>query len=73
MNIAHVNGLLNDVRLRLESLDEENLELQVGQGYENRPDRISAAKGRMEKLLAKLGANRSEANRIVAYGTKSAR
>lgn len=70
MNIAHVNGLLNDVRLRLESLDEENLEMQVGPDYANRSDRITAAKKRMDGLLAKLGANRSESNRVRAYGTK---
>lgn len=70
MNISHVNGLLDEVRVRLESLDEENLELQVGSGYENEPARLAAAKGRLDKLLAKLNANRSDANRVRAYGTR---
>jgi len=70
MDISRVNGLLDQVRVRLESLDEDTMELQVGADYENNPDRLAVAKGRLDHLMQKLRAGRENSNQIQAYGTR---
>lgn len=74
MDIGHVNNLLGEVKVRLEYLDPsvEDVEMQQmdPSDSENQGARMSAAKKRLAHLLAKLGANRSDANRVRATGTK---
>ena len=77
MDIGHVNNLLSEVKQRLEYLDPTNegvgeLDMQQAdvEDGENRSARLSAAEKRLSHLLAKLGANRSDSNRVKAYGTK---
>ena len=75
MDINRVNSLLGQVRVKLESLDPANLEemaeleMQVPDGYDMDDDVVATAKGRLQHLLDKLGANRSDSNRVRATGT----
>ena len=74
MDIGYLNGLLGQVRMKLESLDPQYEDLEMQQpdlsDEDNEEARLSAAKARLNHLLAKLGANRSDSNRVKAYGTK---
>jgi hypothetical protein len=76
MDVAHVNNLLSRVKVKLESLDPQNemaeIEMQQPDSEDspNRDARMGAAKARLAHLLKKLGANRSDANHVRAYGTK---
>ena len=74
MDIAYVNNLLGEVRERLEYLDPrvEDVEMQQPDLSDsgNQEARLSAAKKRLAHLLAKLAANRSDANRVRSYGTR---
>ena len=75
MDINRVNNLLGQVRVKLESLDPANLEemaeleMQVANGYDTDGSTAEVAKKRLQNLLDKLGANRSDSNRIRATGT----
>ena len=75
MDINRVNNLLGQVRVKLESLDPANLEemaeleMQVGDGYDTDGETVDIAKGRLQHLLDKLSANRSDSNRVRATGT----
>lgn len=76
MDIGYVNNLLGQVRVKLESLDpsmtEEDLEMQQADPSDSANDdaRLGSAKARLNHLLAKLGANRSDSNRVKSYGTR---
>ena len=74
MDIGYTNNILGKVKERLESLDPtvEDLEMQQADvsDSENDDARVSSAKSRLNHLLAKLGANRSDSNRVRSYGTK---
>lgn len=74
MDIGHVNNLLDEVKARLEYLDPqyEDVEMQQTDAGDsvNQGARMGAVKKRLAHLLAKLSANRSEANRVRSYGTK---
>jgi len=74
MDIGYLNGLLGQVRVKLESLDPtlEDLEMQQMDLSDSECDdaRLGTAKARLNHLLAKLGANRSDSNRVKSYGTK---
>jgi hypothetical protein len=74
MDIGHVNSLLSEVRARLEYLDPQFEDVEMQQDdpsdSENQGARMANVKKRLAHLLAKLGANRSDANHVRAYGTK---
>jgi len=76
MDINRVNGLLGQVRVKLESLDPANLEemaeleMQVGAGYDTDGSTVEVAKKRLQTLLDKLSNGRSDSNRVQATGTK---
>jgi len=73
MDINKVNGLLGWVLVKLESLDPTNLEemeMQVAANYDSDVSSVSAAKKRLQHLLDKLSANRSDSNRVKSTGTK---
>lgn len=75
MDINRVNGLLGQVKVKLESLDLANLEemaeleMQVGDGYDTDGSTVDVAKGRLQNLLDKLSKGRSDSNRVRATGT----
>ena len=74
MDIGYVNNLLGQVKYKLESLDpsfDEDLEMQQADvsDSENVDSRMSASRMRLNHLLAKLGANRSDSNKVKAHGT----
>ena len=75
MNILYVNKLLSEVQTKLIALDPElseaDLEMQQSDPSDSENDsaRLGAAKMRLSHLLAKLGANRDDSNRVKAYGT----
>ena len=75
MDIGYLNNLLGQVRVKLESLDPTVEELEMQQSdlsdSENDEGRLASARKRMDHLLAKLGANRSDSNRVKAHGTGS--
>ena len=68
MDIGHVNNLLGEVGARLESLDPHAEEIETMKPGSD--GSVSAAKAKLADLMAKLGANRSKANKVNAYGTK---
>jgi hypothetical protein len=75
MDINRVNGLLGQVRVKLESLDPANLEeaeleMQVGAGYDTDGSTVEVAKKRLQHLLDKLSNGRSDSNRVRATGTR---
>jgi len=73
MDINKVNNLLGRVRVKLESLDPSNLnemEMQVSANYDSDTGSVNAAKKKLQDLLDKLSANRSDSNRVRATGTK---
>jgi hypothetical protein len=76
MDVAYVNKLLGNVKIKLESLDPSNelseLEMQQADSEDsaNSDSRMGAAKARLQHLLNKLGANRSDSNYVKAYGTQ---
>lgn len=77
MDIGYVNNLLDQMKVKLESLDPANLEEGMGEiqnqlqgASASDPGAIGSAKKRLDHLLAKLGANRSDANKVKAYGSK---
>jgi hypothetical protein len=77
MDIGRVNNLLDQVRVKLESLDPASLEESMGEiqnqlDGDSAPDdgSVGTAKKRLGHLLAKLGANRSDSNKVKAYGSK---
>lgn len=73
MDIGHLNGLLTKMKVKLESLAvDEDIEMQQDDPSDSENDdaRLSSAKARLNHLLAKLGANRSDSNRVRSYGTK---
>ena len=76
MDISRVNGLLSRVQVKLESLDPANLEemaeleMQVGGGYDTDGSSIAVAQKRLQSLLDKLSAGRSDSNRVKATGTR---
>jgi hypothetical protein len=75
MDINRVNNLLGQVRVKLESLDPANLEmlgeedLEPTAGYEMNGSALSAARKKLQDLMDKLSANRSDSNRVRATGT----
>lgn len=73
MNISHVNGLLDRVKVKLESLDPARLEEEHKKPSEHSAPRMSAAKKRLGQLYSKLTANRTDATKVHAYGTKRGR
>lgn len=76
MDINRVNGLLGRVMVKLESLDPANLEemaeleMQVGDNYDTDGSSVEVAKKRLQSLLDKLSAGRSDSNRVRATGTR---
>ena len=74
MDIGYVNNLLGKMKSQLESLDpnfEEDIEMQQSDvsDSENTDARMSSVRMRLNNLLGKLTANRSDSNMVKAYGT----
>jgi hypothetical protein len=73
MNIGHINGLLGNVKVKLESLHPANRQ-QIAEAQkkpsEHDPKRMRAAKSRLEKLYSKLTTGRSDATKVKATGAK---
>lgn len=72
MNIPHINGLLGNVKVKLEALDPAKRQIAEAQKKpsEHDPKRMRAAKSRLEKLYAKLTTGRDESNKVKATGAK---
>jgi hypothetical protein len=68
MDISKVNDLLGQVRLKLESLEPGSAEEGIETMSTASGGSVSAANGRLAHLMAKLGANRSDANKVKAAG-----
>lgn len=69
MNLAKVNSILEEMKLRLESLHPNKIE-EMRANSVHSGKKMSAAKKRLAKLYQKLTAGRSEANKVVATGAK---
>lgn len=69
MDISKVNGLLGQVRVRLESLDPSNTDEQIQTMNSVDPKSLGAANSKLTSLMAKLTAGRSKATKVRATGT----
>lgn len=70
MDHSYINGLLDRVKVKLESLHPDRLQEGQNKPSEHHSKRMAVAKGRLERLYSKLTSGRSETNKIQATGAK---
>jgi len=64
MDISKVNGLLDKVRIKLESIGSAGIEENIEKTPASGDTSISAANGRLAHLMSKLTAGRSKKNKL---------
>lgn len=70
MDIGHVNQLLESVMYKLESLDPQRIEEAQKRPSEQHPQRMSAARKRLQNLYDKLTKDRPSHTKVQATGSK---
>ena len=70
MDIGHINELLESVRGKLESLDPVRLEEAQKEPSEQQPQRMSAARKRLQNLYDRLTKDRPPQTHVQATGAK---
>ena len=65
MNISKVNGLLEQIRVRLDSSTDEGIQQMTAADGKS----IGAANKKLTGLMAKLTTGRSKSNKVHATGT----
>lgn len=73
MNVSKINGLLGQVRIRLESLDPNAAEEGIEHMSPGSSKSIKGANDRVGFLMSKLTTGRNKANKVRATGTSKSR
>ena len=68
MKLVEINNVLSQVRAKLESLDPRRVDEAQKKPSEHQPDRMAAAKKRLQALYSKNTKGRSDVTKVKGSG-----